>query len=79
MYRLLQRDKVTWPGARLRRKNEGMPNYDNNNLHGALYITFDVEFPKEGFSEDEKESKIFYIYFSYYFDKMLLEEGRIIE
>lgn len=51
----IQRDKVTWPGARLRRKNEGMPNYDNNNLHGALYITFDVEFPKEGFSEDEKD------------------------
>lgn len=52
----IQRDKVTWPGARLRKKGEGMPHYDNNNLHGALYITFDVEFPKEGFSEEEKES-----------------------
>ncbi|KAJ8983428.1 hypothetical protein NQ317_005893 [Molorchus minor] len=41
----ITRDKVTWPGARIRKKGEGMPNYDNNNLHGILYITFDVEFP----------------------------------
>lgn len=34
-----------------------MPHYDNNNLHGNLYITFDVEFPKEAFSEEHKESK----------------------
>lgn len=50
------RDKVTWPGARIRKKDEGMPNYDNNNKKGILYITFDVEFPKQDFSADEKES-----------------------
>nr|CAG4645598.1 EOG090X07WF [Lynceus sp. MCZ IZ 141354] len=49
------RDKVTWPGARIRKKGEGMPNYENNNLFGMLYITFDVEFPKDGFSEEDKE------------------------
>nr|CAG4640948.1 EOG090X07WF [Eulimnadia texana] len=49
------RDKVTWPGARIRKKGEGMPNYENNNLYGMLYITFDVEFPKEEFSAEEKE------------------------
>lgn len=49
------REKITWPGARIRKKGEGMPNYDNNNLQGTLYITFDVEFPKEDFSENEKE------------------------
>lgn len=49
------RDKVTWPGARIRKKGEGMPNYDNNNLQGTLYITFDVEFPKQDFSETDKE------------------------
>lgn len=50
------RDKVTWPGARIRKKNEGMPNYENNNLKGILYITFDVEFPKQELSDDDKES-----------------------
>lgn len=49
------REKVTWPGARIRKKGEGMPNYENNNLHGVLYITFDVEFPKQEFTEEDKE------------------------
>lgn len=49
------RDKITWPGARIRKKGEGMPNYENNNLHGTLYITFDVEFPKAEISEEDKE------------------------
>lgn len=49
------RDKVTWPGARIRKKGEGMPNYNNNNLFGMLYITFDVQFPKEEFSAEDKE------------------------
>lgn len=51
----ISREKVTWPGARIRKKGEGMPNYDNNNLHGTLYITFDVEFPKNDFTDSEKE------------------------
>ncbi|KAJ8867751.1 hypothetical protein PR048_031554 [Dryococelus australis] len=55
------RDKITWPGARIRKKGEGMPNYENNNLHGNLYITFDVEFPKSEFSEEEKEGKCYLI------------------
>lgn len=50
------RDKVTWPGARIRKKGEGMPNYENINQKGILYITFDVEFPKKEFSAEEKES-----------------------
>uniref|UniRef100_A0A0A9XDF3 DnaJ subfamily B member 11 n=2 Tax=Lygus hesperus TaxID=30085 RepID=A0A0A9XDF3_LYGHE len=52
----ITREKVTWPGARIRKKGEGMPSYENNNLHGIMYITFDVEFPKNDFSEDEKKS-----------------------
>lgn len=51
----ITRDKVTWPGARIRKKGEGMPNYDNNNLQGTLYITFDVDFPKNELSEQDKE------------------------
>ncbi|CAG0917063.1 unnamed protein product, partial [Notodromas monacha] len=52
----VKRDKVTWPGARIRKKGEGMPNYENNNLFGTLYITFDVSFPKSDFAESDKEA-----------------------
>ena len=51
------REKPTWSGARIRKKGEGMPNYDNNNLFGTLYITFDIQFLKEEFSNEDKESK----------------------
>lgn len=54
------RDKVTWPGARIRKKGEGMPSYEDNNLHGTLYITFDIEFPKQEFSEEDKAGKIYF-------------------
>lgn len=54
----INRDKVTWPGARIRKKGEGMPNYDNNNLHGTLYITFDIDFPKSELSETDKQGTI---------------------
>lgn len=56
----VSRDKVTWPGARIRKKGEGMPNYHNNNLHGTLYITFDVEFPKSELSEEDKKGNSCY-------------------
>ena len=49
------REKITWPGARIRKKGEGMPNFNNNNLYGTLYITFDVEFPKGELSANDKE------------------------
>jgi len=51
----VKRDKITWPGARIRKKGEGMPNYDDNNLFGTLYITFDVAFPKGELSESDKQ------------------------
>nr|ACO12621.1 DnaJ homolog subfamily B member 11 precursor [Lepeophtheirus salmonis] len=51
----ITREKVTWPGARIRKKGEGMPNYENNNLFGTLYITFDIKFPKTELSEEEKK------------------------
>ena len=49
------REKITWPGARIKKNDEGMPNYENNNVKGDLYITFDVEFPRGGLEENEKE------------------------
>lgn len=53
----VQREKPTWAGARIRKKGEGMPNYENNNLYGTLYVTFDIEFPKQEFTEAEKEGE----------------------
>lgn len=50
----VSREKITWPGARIRKKGEGMPNYENNNLVGMLYITFDVEFPKGELTPEDK-------------------------
>ncbi|XP_064597830.1 dnaJ homolog shv-like [Liolophura sinensis] len=50
------RDKITWPGARMRKAGEGMPNYENNNVKGALFITFDIEFPKGTISDEDKEA-----------------------
>lgn len=39
-----------------------MPNYENNNLHGTLYITFDVDFPKSELSEEDKQGILFSLY-----------------
>lgn len=51
------RDKITWPGARMRKPGEGMPNYENNNVKGQLFITFDIDFPKGTLTEEDKEGK----------------------
>ncbi|KRY28303.1 DnaJ -like protein dnj-20 [Trichinella spiralis] len=51
----IKRDKVTWPGARMRKLNEGMPNYEDNQKRGTLYITFDVQFPKGALSEEQRQ------------------------
>ncbi|KAK7590111.1 hypothetical protein V9T40_001724 [Parthenolecanium corni] len=50
----VEREKITWPGAKIKKKGEGMPNYENNNIRGSLYITFDVDFPKTQLSEEDK-------------------------
>lgn len=52
----ITRDKVTWPGARIRKLNEGMPNYENNLQKGILYITFDVDFPRGEISNEDKDA-----------------------
>lgn len=60
----VSRDKVTWAGARVRKKGEGMPNFDNNNLHGNLYVTFDIDFPKQDFTEEDKEGEKYILFFA---------------
>ena len=52
----VQRERVTWPGARIKKAKEGMPLYDDNNSRGDLYITFDVEFPKGEMKPEDKEA-----------------------
>ncbi|XP_018587901.1 dnaJ homolog subfamily B member 11 [Scleropages formosus] len=49
------RDKITKPGAKVWKKGEGLPNFDNNNIRGSLIVTFDIEFPKEQLDEQQKE------------------------
>lgn len=56
------RDKITWPDARIRKKGEGMPNYENNNVRGTLFITFDVDFPKGELSAEDKAGKLETLY-----------------
>lgn len=61
------RDKITKPGARMWKKGEGLPNFDNNNIRGSLIITFDVEFPGTQLDEQQKngeklvQSRIFFM------------------
>ncbi|KAK0417585.1 hypothetical protein QR680_013098 [Steinernema hermaphroditum] len=51
----VSREKITWPGAKIRKKDEGMPAVDDNNRHGVLYITFDVEFPRGELTAEQKK------------------------
>uniref|UniRef100_A0AC35U280 J domain-containing protein n=1 Tax=Rhabditophanes sp. KR3021 TaxID=114890 RepID=A0AC35U280_9BILA len=50
----VSREKITWPGARIRKKDEGMPNPTDLTSKGMLYITFDVEFPRGALTDEEK-------------------------
>ena len=50
------REKITWHGAKIKKKGEGMPNYHDNMQKGVLVITFDVDFPKGELTEEERES-----------------------
>ena len=64
------REKITWPGAKIKKKGEGMPNYENNNLRGDLYITFDIDFPKNELTSEQKQRKLLFMtwfLFEFYF------------
>jgi DnaJ family protein B protein 11 len=51
------RDRITWPNAKIKKKGEGMPNYENNLIKGDMYITFDIDFPKKELTEEQKKRK----------------------
>ena len=58
----MTREKITWPGATIKKKEQGMPSYDNNNLFGDLFITFDVDFPRSTLDAEEKEGMCYLLY-----------------
>ena len=51
--------QVTWSGARIRKKDEGMPSLTDNNHKGVLYVTFDVQFPKGELSDEDKVCSLY--------------------
>jgi len=51
----IKREKITWPGARIKKKGEGLPQHEQNNVFGDLYVTIDVDFPKGEMSNDQRE------------------------
>jgi DnaJ family protein B protein 11 len=53
----IKREEITWPGATIKKKGEGMPNLENNLSKGDMFITFDISFPKKDLSNEEKECK----------------------
>lgn len=63
---IIERDAITGPGVKIRKKGEGMPNYENNNLHGNLIITIDVQFPQNIFNKQDKEGKYYIICYYVY-------------
>lgn len=63
---VIERDTVTSPGTKIRRKGEGMPNYENN-IYGYLIITIDIQFPTNNFTEQDKEGIHTFFFFFYSF------------
>ena len=51
----IKREKITWPGARIKKKGEGLPQHEQNNVFGDLYVTIDVDFPKGEVSNEQRE------------------------
>ena len=52
----IEREKITRHGLRIRKKGEGLPNYDNNHDRGSLYITFDVTFPERTLTKEQRDT-----------------------
>ena len=78
----ISREKITWPGARIRKKGEGLPQHDQNNIVGDLYVTIDIDFPKGEFDNEQRESKypifpmLIYDYY-YFFSYKIVIKARI--
>lgn len=53
---LIKRDKITWPGAKIRKQGEGLPHHEQNTLFGDLYVTIDIDFPRTELNEEQRET-----------------------
>ena len=53
----IQRQQITWPGLKVKKQGEGLPQHDRNTVMGDLYITVDVDFPEGQLSNEQRESK----------------------
>ena len=51
----IERKQITWPGARIKKKGEGMPSNEDYNIRGNLIISFDVDFPRGELSMQDKQ------------------------
>lgn len=51
----IKREKITWPGARIKKAGEGLPQHDQNKIIGDLYVTIDVDFPKNELNDEQRE------------------------
>lgn len=58
----IKREKITWPGARIKKTGEGLPQHDQNTIVGDLYVTVDVDFPKNELDNEQRQSLVF-VYF----------------
>lgn len=53
---VINHEKITWPGAKIKKLGEGMPNFTNNKMRGALFVTFDIDFPRGELTSEDKEA-----------------------
>lgn len=60
----IKREKITWPGARIKKKGEGLPQHEQNTITGDLYVTIDVDFPKGELNDQQREGQFAPVYFS---------------
>ena len=51
----IQQDQITRPGSIIKKKGEGLPAHEQNNIRGDLYITFDVDFPQGELKDEQRE------------------------
>lgn len=77
----IKREKITWPGARIKKKGEGLPQHEQNNVFGDLYVTIDVDFPKGEMSNDQRESnsRFFFVDFVLKFLFQIFSDKKFVQ
>lgn len=55
---VIERKAITPYGLIIRKQGEGMPLFSDNNKHGDLFVTIDVVFPKQKFTDEQRQKII---------------------